>query len=76
MLVHEHQPDGSFQASIGQSGLGMLARRRSSEDHWQLGWSQVQHRWTAAGWDWALTWDDEHLTDAGLAALKQALGSA
>jgi hypothetical protein len=75
VLLHEHQPDGSFQASIGESGLGMLARRPSSEENWQLRWSHVQHRWTADGWDWALSWHDEKLTDAGLAALKRALGN-
>jgi hypothetical protein len=74
--VHEHQPDGSFQASLGESGLGMLARRPSASADWQLGWSQVQHRWSAGGWDWALTWHDEQLTEAGLAALKRTLSGA
>ena len=75
VLVHEYDPDGSFQASLGESGLGMLARRPSAPGDWQLGWSRVTHRWSADGWDWALSWHDEQLTDAGLAALKRALGS-
>jgi hypothetical protein len=75
VLLHVHGPDGSFQATIGESGLGSLARRPSSDQPWQLGWSQVQHRWAADGWDWALSWHDEQLTDAGLEALKRTLGS-
>lgn len=73
VLLHEHGPDGSFQASIGEGGLGMLARRPSSDQEWQLGWSRVQHRWTEGGWDWALSMDGAELSDAGLAALKRAL---
>ncbi|HEX8769033.1 MAG TPA: hypothetical protein VF714_11715 [Jatrophihabitans sp.] len=53
--VHVHQPDGSFEASIGESHLGSLARRPSSEEDWPLSWSTVQHRWSADGWDWALS---------------------
>ncbi len=74
--VHVHEPDGSFQASIGEGGLGMLARRPSSAADWQLGWAQVQHRWSADGWDWALSMHGDQLTEAGLAALKRALASA
>jgi len=73
VLVHIHEPDGSFQASIGEGGLGMLARRPSSQEEWQLGWSEIQHRWSADGWDWALTIHDGELTEAGLARLKHAL---
>jgi hypothetical protein len=76
VLVHLHQPDGSFQASLGESGLGSLARRPSSEQDWDLGWSDVQHRWSADGWDWALSIHDDRLTESGLARLKQALGGA
>jgi hypothetical protein len=75
VLVNIHEPDGSFQASLGESGLGSLARRPSSEEDWQLGWSTVQHRWTKDGWDWALSIHDDQLTEAGLARLKQALSS-
>ncbi|HEX8096187.1 hypothetical protein [Jatrophihabitans sp.] len=74
--VHVHEPDGSFEASIGESHLGSLARRPSSEEDWPLHWSQVQHRWTSDGWDWALSIHDDQLTEAGLARLKQALGGA
>jgi hypothetical protein len=74
--VHVHEPDGSFQASMGEGGLGMLARRPSSAADWQLGWAQVQHRWSADGWDWALSMHGDQLTEAGLAALKRALASA
>lgn len=74
--VHVHEPDGSFEASIGESHLGALARRPSSPDIWQLGWSEVQHRWTSDGWDWALSIYDDQLTEAGLARLKQALSRA
>ncbi|MEO6502231.1 MAG: hypothetical protein ABIQ09_10020 [Jatrophihabitantaceae bacterium] len=73
--VHVYEPDGSFEASIGESHLGMLARRPSSTQDWRLGWSQVQHRWSADGWDWALSVDGAQVTEAGLAALKQALSS-
>ncbi|HEX8304877.1 MAG TPA: hypothetical protein VF612_08355 [Jatrophihabitans sp.] len=76
VLLHVHEPDGSFQASIGEGGLGMLARRPSSQEDWQLGWSEVQHRWTSDGWDWALSMHGDQLTDAGLAALKRALSRA
>ncbi|HEX8079686.1 MAG TPA: hypothetical protein VF557_05715 [Jatrophihabitans sp.] len=72
--VHVYEPDGSFEASIGESHLGMLARRPSSGQDWQLGWSEVQHRWSSDGWDWALSIYDEAVTEAGLARLKQALG--
>ncbi|HST49565.1 hypothetical protein [Jatrophihabitans sp.] len=74
VFVHEHDPDGSFQASIGEDHLGMLARRPSSDAEWELRWDEVQHRWSAGGWDWALTWREGQLTEAGLASLKQALG--
>jgi hypothetical protein len=72
--VHVHEADGSFEASIGESGLGALARRPASEQDWDLRWSEVQHRWSEGGWDWALSFHDEQPTEAGLAALKQALG--
>ncbi|HEY0169022.1 MAG TPA: hypothetical protein VGB75_18400 [Jatrophihabitans sp.] len=74
--VHVHESDGSFEASIGESHLGSLARRPSSEDDWPLGWSEVQHRWSADGWDWALSIHDDQLTEAGLLRLKQTLGGA
>lgn len=73
VLVHVHEPDGSFEASLGESGLGSLARRPSSEQDWKLGWSTVQHRWSADGWDWALSIHDDQLTEEGLTRLKQAL---
>ena len=76
VLVHVHEPDGSFQASIGESGLGSLARRPSSQEEWQLGWSEIQHRWSADGWDWALSMHDDPLTEAGLARLKEILSRA
>lgn len=75
VFVHVHQPDGSFEASIGESHVGALARRPCAAGDWQLGWSRVQHRWSADGWDWALDLHGDQLTDAGLAALKRALGS-
>jgi hypothetical protein len=71
--VHGYEPDGSFEASIGASHLGSLARRPSSEQDWDLGWSEVQHRWSEGGWDWALSLHDEQLTEAGLATFKRAL---
>jgi hypothetical protein len=71
--VHVHEPDGSFEASIGESHLGSLARRPSSQDDWPLAWHDVQHRWSADGWDWALSMHDDQLTEAGLARLKDAL---
>lgn len=71
--VHVYEPDGSFEAGIGESQLGALARRPSSSEDWQLGWSEVQHRWTSDGWDWALSIYDDQLTEAGLVRLKQAL---
>ncbi|MEO7261525.1 MAG: hypothetical protein ABI047_09770 [Jatrophihabitantaceae bacterium] len=76
VYVHVREPDGSFEASIGDSHLGALARRPSSEQDWQLGWSEVQHRWSCDGWDWALSIYQEAVTEAGLATLKQALGRA
>jgi hypothetical protein len=71
--VHVYEPDGSFEASIGCGHLGSLARRPSSQQDWPLGWSEVQHRWSSDGWDWALSMHDDQLTEAGLARLKQAL---
>jgi hypothetical protein len=74
--VHVHEPDGSFEASIGENVLGALARRPSSPEEWRLDWSEVQHRWTSDGWDWALSVYGDQLTEAGLAMLKHALKRA
>jgi hypothetical protein len=71
--VHVYEPDGSFEASIGESHLGALARRPSSAEDWPLSWSEIQHRWSADGWDWALSIYHDQLTEAGLTRLKQAL---
>jgi hypothetical protein len=73
VLVHVHDEDGSFEASLGESGLGSLARRPASEEDWQLGWSEVQHRWSAGGWDWALSLHDVSITESSLAKLQQVL---
>lgn len=62
VMLHEWQPDGSFQASLNGGLDGVLARRPRSTSWWQLGWSEVMHRWSDEQWDWALsTWphDDE-----------------
>lgn len=74
VFVHVHEPDGSFEAGIGEHHVGSLARRPTSTEDWELGWHEVQHRWSADGWDWALSIHEAHLTEAGLASLKQALG--
>jgi hypothetical protein len=51
VLVHD-DATGACQASLGFDHIGMLARRRRSDDLWDLRWSEVQHRWSTANWDW------------------------
>ncbi len=80
VLLHTWEPDGGFQASL-EGGLdGSLARRPQSTSWWQLGWSEVTHRWSDERWDWALSiWGENEassrLDDSALAALVRALGS-
>jgi hypothetical protein len=72
--VHEYDESGAFQASIGASPLGMLARRPRSCTPWELGWSDVQHRWTDDTWDWALSLGAEKLAPDTLDAFKRQFG--
>lgn len=72
--VHEYDDDtGAFQASLGTDPTGLLARRPTSPEPWELGWSEVGYRWSSRGWDWAVTFHSARLTDAGLQALKEQL---
>jgi hypothetical protein len=71
--LHRFHDDGTFEASLGTQGGGMLARRPRSADDWDLHWSEVQHRWTTGGWEWALTIHDASLTVAGLLQLREQL---
>ena len=75
VLVNEwDDATGAFRATLGaNTNIGMLARRPTSEEPWDLGWSDVQHRWSDARWDWALTLHDEQIGGAGLAALRRQL---
>ncbi|MEO6700213.1 MAG: hypothetical protein ABI140_00030 [Jatrophihabitantaceae bacterium] len=76
LTVHVHEYDeqtGSFQASLGESHVGMLARRPISEAGWELGWGEVGHRWADQRWDWALTLYHDGLTERGLANLREQL---
>jgi hypothetical protein len=79
VLLHEWEPDGSFQASLNGGLDGALARRPRSTTWWQLGWSSVTHRWSDQQWDWALSiWHHDEPTGfnaSDLAALARALGS-
>lgn len=82
VLLHDWDPDGGFQASLDRGLQGSLARRRRSSEWWNLGWSQVTHRWSDKHWDWALAvWDtgrsdETRLDSSALAALVTALGSS
>lgn len=80
VLLHEWSGDGSFQASLDGALDGGLARRPRSATWWNLGWSNVTHRWSDSRWDWALSvWDpfDAGAFDqAALAELRRTLGSA
>jgi hypothetical protein len=73
-FVHEHdERTGAFQASLGEHHHGMLARRPRSSDPWDLRWSETQHRWSTARWDWALTFYDNPPTASSVETLKQQL---
>jgi hypothetical protein len=79
VLLHTWNDDGSFEASFDGGLDGAIARRPKSTEWWDLGWSEVTHRWSDNRWDWALSiWDENDpvgLDDAGLAALRRALRS-
>jgi hypothetical protein len=55
VMLHENATDGSFQASLQADFHGSLARRRHSDEPWDLfmNWPHM-HRWTDGGWDWWL----------------------
>jgi hypothetical protein len=74
-FVHEYDDaTGAFQAILGEGHIGMLARRPRSTEPWELGWSEIQHRWSSPRWDWALTFYREHQpTPASVDALKHRL---
>ncbi|HZE48712.1 MAG TPA: hypothetical protein VE074_04070, partial [Jatrophihabitantaceae bacterium] len=74
-FIHEYdERTGSFQARLGEFRGGMLARRPRSSEPWDLGWSETQHRWSTARWDWALTfYGDQQPTASSVEALKQQL---
>ena len=63
---------GEFHATLG-NGQASLARRRHSEEPWDVGASQEVHRWTEAGWDWAYYSWELDLTAEGLEELKRQL---
>jgi len=50
LTAHVHEYDertGSFEASLGDGHLGLLARRLRSDEPWDLHWFDVQHRWSS-----------------------------
>jgi hypothetical protein len=63
---------GAFEGSFGH-GFGSVARRPHSDEPWDLRWHDVQHRWSTAQWDWAVTLFRDLLTPAGLEALRRQL---
>lgn len=77
VTLHEWDDDGSFQASLDNGFDGSLARRPRSRDRWELGWSQVHHRWSDQRWDWALSsFGDDPVDPDGVAAFQRQLSSA
>ncbi len=76
VLVHEYnEATGAFEASLGEPGMGMLARRPRSDAVWELGWAQTQHRWRTTRWDWALTFYHDEPAPQSIEALKRQLGA-
>ncbi len=75
VTVHEYDVDtGAFQASLGDSHVGMLARRPVGEiGEWELGRSPIQRRWSDGRWEWALTFYRDEITDEGLRSLQRQL---
>jgi hypothetical protein len=72
--VHEYdQVTGSFQASLGQHHVGMLARRPHSVEPWDLRWAEIQHRWSSARWDWALNFHHDQPTSESVEAILRQL---
>ena len=70
VLVHEWDEDtGAFQASLGESFLGSLARRPRSDMKWELGWSGNPQRWSDDRWDWAIRLEGGPVSPTGLARL-------
>ncbi len=75
VMVHRWDEEtGEFEASIGETGYGGLARRPRSAAAWELRWHRVDHRWSDDRWDWAVRLDQEQLTPCGLEELKRQLG--
>lgn len=68
VLVHDRDDDGRFEASFDR---GSLARRPRSDEPWDLGWQKVDHRWSTARWDWAVSTWEGPLTAHGLASLQE-----
>lgn len=75
--VHDYdETTGAFQASLGHGHVGLLARRPLTESgSWELGWAEVQHRWSDDRWEWALTLHRDEITPAGLRSLREQLAS-
>jgi len=75
LMLHEQADDGGFQVSLRASLDGTIARRRRSDEPWDLfmNWPHM-HRWTDAEWDWWLG-TDEPLSDQQLADIKARLTS-
>jgi hypothetical protein len=75
VLLHEwDDTTGAFHASLG-GNVGTLTRRPRSDEPWDLGSSNNQHRWSEEGWDWVLTQYDGQIDAAGLAALRRQLSA-
>jgi hypothetical protein len=74
LMLHEQSDDGAFHASLRANLDGSLARRRHSEEPWDLfmNWPHM-HRWSDADWDWWLG-TDEPLSVEALEAIKSHWG--
>lgn len=64
---------GAFEASLVYGSIGSLARWPVSADAWDLGWREVQHRWTDARWDWAMTLHEARPSSGALDAVRARL---
>jgi hypothetical protein len=73
VLVHTHDDTGGFEASIDGGNVGSLARRRHSDEPWEVSSSGTVHRWSAGGWDWALSTWTNTLTASAVEAIKRQL---
>lgn len=74
LMLHEQSDDGAFHASLRANLDGSLARRRHSEEPWDLlmNWPHM-HRWSGGEWDWWLS-TDEPLPEEVLEVIRSHWG--